>query len=336
MKIVFFGTPDFAVPTLRCLLEAQQIEVLGVVTQPDKRRGRGNQLNPSPVKVLALEHHLPLWQPSRLKRDTATLTALQATQADAFVVVAYGQLLSPDILAMPRLGCLNVHGSLLPQYRGAAPMQWSLYNGDRLTGITTMLMERGMDTGPMLLKQELPIGLFDRLEDLSHQLSHLGAELLLETLKQLPTGQLIPIPQDESEATYAPLLKKTDFHLDWQRPAIALHHQVRGFYANCITSFQGQPLKILKTVPLDSESQPEFPAELNPLIPLCSTLTTSQGDPGEIVALWKNWGPVVQTGAGCLLLHQVQPSGKRPQSGWDWVNGSRLSQGMKLTTLQTE
>lgn len=335
MKIVFFGTPEFAVPTLRGLLEAENIEVVGVVTQPDKRRGRGNQLNPSPVKEVALEYPLPLWQPSRLKRDTETLAALQATHADAFVVVAYGQLLSPAVLAMPKLGCINVHGSLLPQYRGAAPMQWGLYQGDRLTGITTMLMDQGMDTGPMLLRQEVEIGLFDSLAEVSQRLSHLGADLLLQTLEQLQAGQLQPIPQEESQATYAPLLKKTDFWLDWQRPAIALHHQVRGFYANCMTEFQGQILKVFKTVPLDFDSQQLFPDSLQPLIPLCSNLPT-QGEPGEIVALWKNWGPVIQTGQGFLLLHQVQPPGKRPQSGWDWVNGSRLSLGMKLLTRPAE
>ncbi|NES83985.1 MAG: methionyl-tRNA formyltransferase, partial [Moorea sp. SIO2B7] len=159
MRVVFFGTPQFALPCLEGLLNHPEFEVVGVVTQPDKRRGRGNQLIPSPVKSIALAHKLPVWQPQRLKKHRETLTQLRQVKADAFVVVAYGQILSQEILDMPTAGCINVHGSILPKYRGAAPIQWCLYNGEAQTGITTMLMDAGMDTGAMLLKAYTPIRL---------------------------------------------------------------------------------------------------------------------------------------------------------------------------------
>ena len=229
MKIVFFGTPQFAVPTLRKLLEHPDTEVVAVVTQPDKRRGRGSKTQPSAVKQLALEHEVPVWQPKRIKRDRETLDNLQATQADAFVVVAYGQIFSSEILNLPRLGCINVHGSLLPQYRGAAPIQWSIANGDRTTGITTMLMDVGMDTGDMLLKTETEIGLLDNALDLAVTLSNQGADLLLETLLKLEQA-ITPIPQDDDRATYARLIEKSDFAIDWSNKAIDIHNQVRGFF----------------------------------------------------------------------------------------------------------
>ncbi|NEQ21603.1 MAG: methionyl-tRNA formyltransferase, partial [Microcoleus sp. SIO2G3] len=167
MRVVFFGTPQFAVPSLERLVNHPKFEVLGVVTQPDKRRGRGNQLTPSPVKAVALTHQLPVWQPKRVKKNAETLTQLSQTEADVFVVVAYGQILSQEILDMPKLGCINVHGSILPKYRGAAPIQWCLYHGETETGITTMLMDAGMDTGAMLLKAYTPIQLLDN----AHQLA---------------------------------------------------------------------------------------------------------------------------------------------------------------------
>ncbi|MFQ3679827.1 MAG: methionyl-tRNA formyltransferase, partial [Pseudanabaenaceae cyanobacterium] len=192
MRIVFFGTPTFAVPTLEALLRSSH-EVLGVITQPDARRGRGNQLSPSPVKAVALAAGLPIWQPPRLKKDPEVLAILNNLAADGFVVVAYGQILPPAVLALPRQGCINVHGSLLPKYRGAAPIQWSLANGETETGVTTMLMDAGIDTGAMLLKAATPIDPADNAETLSDRLAQLGARLLLETLDRLP--QLTPIPQ---------------------------------------------------------------------------------------------------------------------------------------------
>ncbi|NJK52310.1 MAG: methionyl-tRNA formyltransferase, partial [Leptolyngbyaceae cyanobacterium SU_3_3] len=251
MKIVFFGTPQFAVPTLEALLAHPDCEVVAIVTQPDKRRGRGGELSASPIKSVALTHRLPVWQPKSIKKDAETLEKLQSAQADSFVVVAYGQILSQAILEMPKLGCVNVHGSLLPKYRGAAPIQWCLYHGETETGITTMQMDAGMDTGAMLLKAVLPIALLDNAHDVAAKLATIGADLLIETL--LKRGEIQAIAQNDSQATYAPLIKKPDYALNWTRSAIDLHNQIRGFFPNCVTSFRGTILKIITSAPLTSQ-----------------------------------------------------------------------------------
>jgi methionyl-tRNA formyltransferase len=330
MRIVFFGTPQFAVPTLESLLKHPDIEVVAVVTQPDKKRGRGNQMLPSAVKKVALEHNLTIWQPKRIKKDRETLDKLQAIDADAFVVVAYGQILSPEILAMPKLGCINVHGSLLPQYRGAAPIQWSICNGDTKTGITTMLMDRGMDTGDMLLKTETPIQLLDNAHQVAATLASQGASLLIETLFKLEKQQIQPIPQDDSLATYARLIDKSDFLIDWSLSNIAIHDRVRGFYPNCVARLQDKNLKIMETVPVGEVYFPQLPPEFNILSQKWSELSSLKGEVGEIVANLKNSGPLIQTGHGLLLLSQVQLAGKRSQSGWDFINGMRLAVGTRL------
>ncbi|WP_448602595.1 methionyl-tRNA formyltransferase [Thermoleptolyngbya sp.] len=327
MRLVFFGTPQFAVPSLERLLSQSGVEVLAVVTQPDKRRGRGSELMPSPVKAIALQHDLPIWQPTRVKKDAETLDNLRRTQADAFIVVAYGQILSPEILDMPRLGCINAHGSLLPKYRGAAPIQWSLYHGEPETGITTMLMDAGMDTGPMLLKVTTPIGEFENAQDLARTLAAQAADLLIDTLLGLDQGTIQPIPQDDAQATYAPLIQKQDYLLDWNRGAIALHNQVRGFYPNCLTHFRGQPLKVLSTVPLTSPPNVTIPDSVQALHADWQPRLAAPEAPGTIVGLLKNHGVLVNTAEGLLLLLTVQPSGKRPQSSWDWANGARLAIG---------
>ncbi|MBD2305809.1 methionyl-tRNA formyltransferase [Chroococcidiopsis sp. FACHB-1243] len=326
MKIIFFGTPEFAVPTLEKLLSHPEFDVVAVVTQPDKRRGRGNELTPSPVKTVATARQLPVWQPSRVKKDAETLNLLKQSGADFFVVVAYGQILSQQILDLPRLGCINVHGSILPKYRGAAPIQWCLYNGETETGITTMLMDAGMDTGAMLLKAYTPIHILDNAYDLAARLSTLGADLLIETLLQLASQAIAPIPQNNDEATYAPLIKKENYALDWSKTAIALHNQIRGFYPNCTATFRDRALKILATVPLDAAYTSQLPPDLQQLTHNFSDLSSDRR-PGEIVQTVKGIGAVIQTGAGLLLLREVQPAGKRPQSGWDFVNGNRLTVG---------
>lgn len=330
MKIVFFGTPQFAVPTLNKLLEHPDFEVAAVVTQPDKIRGRGSKTQPSAVKKIAIEHALTVWQPNRIKKDRETLANLKAVGADAFIVVAYGQILSSEILEMPKLGCINVHGSLLPQYRGAAPIQWSIVNGARTTGITTMLMDVGMDTGDMLLKAETKIGLLDNALDLAITLSNQGANLLVETLLQLERGEITPIPQDDSQATYARLIDKSDFAIDWTKEAIAIHNQVRGFYPNCFAISHGTKLKISATVPLTREAIEDLPEEYRNIAQQYPELFSLTGKPGEIVKNIKNYGPLVQTGSGLLLLKQVQLAGKRFQSGWDFVNGMRIEAGTAI------
>lgn len=334
MKIVFFGTPQFAVPSLEYLLSHPNFEVLAVVTQPDKRRGRGTQLTPSPIKTVALKHKLPIWQPKSIKRNREILDELQATQADAFVVVAYGQILSQEILDMPRLGCINAHGSLLPRYRGAAPIQWCLYHGEPRTGITTMLMDAGMDTGAMLLKADTAIGLLDNSLDLAETLAIAAADLLVETLVQLENQKIEPVPQPNDQATNAPLIQKQDYQLDWSRSAIALHNQTRGFFPNCVTTFRGKQLKVTATAPL----QPEYRSSLMEVLGdieqnwpwLFTRLDYTSVQPGEIVDILKGQGPVIQTGKGLLLLREVQLAGKRSQPGWDFANGNRLEVGERL------
>jgi len=326
MKVVFFGTPQFAVPTLEKLLSHPDFDVVAVVTQPDKRRGRGNELIPSPVKTVAMAQQLPVWQPPRVKKDPETLNLLEQSKADFFVVAAYGQILSPQILNLPRLGCINVHGSILPKYRGAAPIQWCLYNGETETGITTMLMDAGMDTGAMLLKAHTPIHILDNAYDLAARLSTLGADLLVETLLKLENQAIEPVPQDNDKATYAPLIKKEHYVIDWSKTAIALHNQIRGFYPNCTATFRAQTLKILATAPLDATYRSQLPPDLQQIIHNLSDLSSDRS-PGEIVQIIKGIGAAIQTGAGLLLLREVQPAGKRPQSGWDFVNGNRLTVG---------
>lgn len=330
MKIVFFGTPQFAVPSLQHLLHHPDFEVAAVVTQPDKRRGRGGKVMPSAVKKAAAEADsaMPIWQPARVKKDAETLAKLEALEADAFVVIAYGQILSPEILAMPRLGCINAHGSILPKYRGAAPIQWCLHEGEAETGVTTMLMDAGMDTGPMLLTETVPIGLLDNAWQVAEKLAHISASLLPKTLESLAQQTVQPVAQNSDQATYAPLIGKDDYVLDWDKGAKALHDQVRGFYPNCVTQFRENPLKVVATMPLGQGYWEGLPDDLKGVRSLYESATlNSNSAPGTFVAILKNYGPVVQSGNGHLLLREVKPAGKKAQSGWDFANGSRVEVG---------
>ncbi len=320
MKIVFLGTPQFAVVTLEKILAQPELEVVGVVTQPDRKRGRGNQLWPSPVKTVAVENQLAVQQPTRIKKSPETIDWLRSLQPDILVVVAYGQILSPEILAIPRLGCINVHGSLLPAYRGAAPIQRCLVDGLTETGITTMLMDAGMDTGAILLTTTVPIGLFTNAQELGETLATAGANLLIQTLQQLPN--LTPQPQDHSQATYAALIQKSDWLIDWQQGAIELHHQIQGFYPNCYFLLGNQPVKVLATSPLVA---PYWTSDLPTDLAAVAA--------GSIAGIIKGQGPVVQTKEGYLLLRQVQPPGKKPQSGADFVNGSRITVGLFMAQV---
>jgi len=320
MKIVFFGTPEFAVPSLKRLLSQPDFEVLAVVTQPDKKRGRGSKVTPSPVKAMAqvAAPNCPIWQPARIKKDAETLTALAALNADAFVVIAYGQILSQEILDMPRLGCINAHGSILPEYRGAAPIQWCLHNGEYETGVTTMLMDAGMDTGPMLMTEALPIALLDNAWQVAEKLADLSAEMIPITLQKLQQQMIRPTPQDDDRATYAPLIGKADYELDWTKSAKALHDQVRGFYPNCTTQFRNSLLKVSATVPLGSPYWEKLSGELAAVRSRYEaanlSLNSSDAPPGTLIAMLKNYGPVVQTGSGHLLLYEVKPAGKKALS----------------------
>lgn len=341
MKLVFFGTPQFAVPSLERLAAHGDFQVAAIVSQPDRRRGRGGKVTSSPVKAAGLKVGCPIWQPERIKRDPETLQRLHQLQADAFVVVAYGQILSPEILAMPSLGCINAHGSILPDYRGAAPIQWSLYHGETVTGVTTMQMDAGMDTGPMLLKETLPIGIFDNAREIADRLSRLSAELLINTLLKLKAQLIRPVPQEDAKASYAPLIQKADYLINWQRSALEIHNQVRGFYPSCVTQCREQPLKVQATLPLIDAIWGQLPPEWAPL-QAAYLQQISAGEafiepsraqasrPGTLMGVIKNYGPVVATGSGHLLLRTVQPAGKKAQSGWDFANGNRLVTGETL------
>jgi methionyl-tRNA formyltransferase len=328
MRIVFFGTPQFAIPTLEKLFSQPEFQVVGVVSQPDKIRGRGNQVIPSPIASLALARQIPLLQPARIKKDLDAIEALRHFDADVFVVIAYGQILSQEILDLPKLGCINVHGSLLPHYRGAAPIQRCLTDGVTVTGITTMLMDAGMDTGSMLLKSETPVSLWDNADGLAARLAISGANLLVDTLLKL--GEITPIPQEHSAATYAPPIQKSEYPIDWTRSSLALHDLIRGFYPNCVTTFRAQPLKIIATTPSEIQTADDLPPEIHKLQSELAALDSIDTTPGTVIKIVKGWGPIVQTGSGCLLLREVQLPSKRPQSGADLVNGTRLAVGEVL------
>lgn len=298
-RVVFMGSPMFAVPTLRAL--AAHYPVVGVVTQPDRPAGRGKKLTPPPVKTVAQELGLPVMQPRRLRAPEA-FAQLQAWAPDLIVVAAYGQILRPNVLALPRYGCLNVHASLLPRWRGASPIQHAILAGDRETGVTIMLMDEGLDTGPILSQRAIPIAPEDTGATLSEKLASLGAELLLETLPAYLSGALQPRPQPEEGVTYAPLLKKEDGRLDCHQPAEVLARQVRAFDpwpGTFLTPWRGGALKVLEAVAVQ---------ELSP-------------GPG-VRLVWQGF-PAVGTSAGILVLRRVQPAGKRPMPGDAFLRGAR-------------
>ena len=227
LRVIFMGTPDFAVPSLAAL--ADKTEIICVVTQPDRPKGRGHKFLPPPVKIFAQENNLPIIQPVKVKAPEV-VEQLAALKPDLIVVVAFGQILSQKILDIPRFGCINVHASLLPKYRGAAPIEWAIINGETVTGITTMQMNAGLDTGDILLKSEVKISAEMILPELRERLMTVGADLLLKTLYKLQMGELQPIKQDDSLSTYAPLLKKDTGLIDWKKSAREIHNLIRGLY----------------------------------------------------------------------------------------------------------
>ena len=292
------GSPEFAVPTLLAL--ARDYPVVGVVTQPDRPAGRGRKPTPPPVKRLALELGIPVMQPRRLRAPEA-FEQLRAWQPDLIVVAAYGQILRPNVLQLPLYGCINVHASLLPRWRGASPIQHAILHGDAETGITIMLMDEGMDTGPILAQEALPIAPDDTAGTLSPKLSALGALLLLETIPGYLTGATQPQPQPEEGVTYAPLLKKEDGRLNFTEPAAALARRVRAFnpWPGTFTEWQGKLLKIHRA---HAAAQP------------------SPGTGEHLIVAGK---PAIGTGEGVLVLDEVQPAGKKPMPGEVFLRGAR-------------
>jgi len=309
-RVLFMGSPQFAIPTLRALLQGYQ--VVGVVTQPDRPSGRGRQLQPPPVKVLAQARGLPVLQPASLRSPEA-IAALQALRPDVIVVAAFGQILRPAVLDLPPFGCLNVHASLLPRWRGAAPIAAAILAGDETSGITVMRMDPGLDTGPILRQRALPIAPDDTSESLGEKLAQLGADLLLDTLPDWLARKILPQPQDNTLATFAPQLEKEQGHVDWSEPADAIARRVRAFHPwpGTFTTWQGAPLRILRA---SAESA-----------------SASRGEgalPGTVEATPD--GPVVVTGRGRLRLIEVQPAGKRPMPADAFVRGARGFLGSRL------
>lgn len=298
-RIVFMGSPEFAVPTLRLL--AQNYPVIGVVTQPDRPAGRGQALTPPPVKLLAIELGIALIQPPRLRQPEA-MEQLRRWSPDLIVVAAFGQILRPEVLDLPPLGCLNVHASLLPRWRGAAPISAAILAGDALTGVTIMRMDAGVDTGPILSQRTEAIRPDDTTATLSQRLAMLGAELLIETLPGYLSGEIRPQPQDDALATYAPMLKKEDGMLDFGRSAVELERRVRAFqpWPGAYMEWSNGPLKVLKAA---VDEAPQI------------------ASPGQ--RLVHHGLPAVQTAHGLLLLEEVQPAGKKPMSGKAFLQGAR-------------
>jgi methionyl-tRNA formyltransferase len=314
MTIVFMGTSEFSVPTLRILLE-NSYDVCVVVTQPDRPKGRGQKVVPSPVKVLAERYKIPVLQPKKVRMPEVQ-QILRDIAPDVIVVVAYGQILPESILQIPKFGCINVHASLLPKYRGAAPIQWAIIQGETETGITTMFMDKGMDTGDMLLQTKISIDKEDTAGTLHDKLSQLGAELLLQTLQHLEKGAITPIPQNHDLATYAPLLKKENGYINWQEPAAQICDKVRGLFPwpGAYTYFQGKIVKLLK-VKVKQMS-----------------VKVSSPTPGTVVALDNIAGPVIATGEGYIQILEIQPENKKPMHCSDFCRGYHLAVGDRLDT----
>jgi methionyl-tRNA formyltransferase len=302
MRIVFFGTPTFAVPSLKALLQSGE-EVVAVVTRTDKKRGRDRIPSPPPVKEFALHRKIKVLQPTDIK-EPAFLDELSAIEPEIIVVVAYGKILSLPILKLPHLGCVNVHASLLPKYRGAAPIQWALINGEKKTGVTTMLMDEGLDTGNILLQAEAEITDEDNTETLSKRLSEMGASLLLKTIKGFKDSSLKPLPQG-GNPSYAPPLKKDDGRLDWSKSAIEIFNFVRGMYPwPCAYCYLSQErIKITRVNVLEGS-----------------------GLPGRVEKVSK-CELIVGTGKGLLSIIELQPEGRKPMSAKAFLQGRRLLGG---------
>lgn len=308
MRVVFMGTPEFALPSLDAVIESGH-EVAAVVTQPDRPRGRGHHVQPTPVALRAAEVGLPLYKPKAV-RHPEFIHAMRALAPDAVVLVAFGQLIPPELLNLPPLGCINLHPSLLPRHRGASPVHAPILAGESRTGVTTMYMDEGLDTGDIILQEEVEIGPWENAGDLHDRLSVLGARLLRETLDLVAEGKAPRRPQDASRATYAPKVQKVE--IDWSLPAERVARLIRGLSPSpgAFTYLGDQRIKPLRAAALVDDGGPE-------------------GDPGEIVGVQGD-ALVVACGAGRVAVTELQPEGKRPMSGADFARGQRLSPGRKL------
>ena len=311
MRVVFMGTPGFAVGTLKALLEAGH-DVAAVVTQPDKPKGRGKELLMTPVKAEAVKHDIPVFQPERVRKNEEFLEELKKLAPDVIVVVAFGQLLPVSVLTLPKYGCVNVHASLLPMYRGAAPLQWVIINGEKVSGVTTMQMDKGLDTGDMLLKEEVAIEPKETYETYHDKLSVVGAQLLIKTLDGLEAGTITPVKQ-EGDTCYASMIDKSRGNLDFTRPAVELERLMRGLDpAPAAYSFlDGKLLKLFGADVVDSDK--EYSAQ----------------ECGIITNITKNTFDIT-TGAGVLRVNEVQLEGKKRMDAASFLRGCRLTEGTAL------
>ncbi|MGQ0792924.1 MAG: methionyl-tRNA formyltransferase [Deltaproteobacteria bacterium] len=303
MRIVFMGTPEFAIPSLEALMRSDD-EVVAVVCQPDKPKGRGLALSPPPTKILAEKGGIAVLQPAKVRTEEFH-RELSALKPDVICTAAYGKILPKNILDIPPMGCLNVHASLLPKLRGAAPINWAIIRGQSATGITTMIMDEGMDTGDMLLSREIPINADDTGETLSEKLSSIGAELLIETIILLKSSRLTPAQQNHAEATYAPMLRKEDGAVDWSKSAVEIENLVRGAipWPSAYTGLEGRMLKIFK-----------------------AQVCEGSGSAGEVIKADRKTLRVA-TGAGVLALLEVQIEGGRRLGIEDFLRGKRVREG---------
>ncbi len=300
MRILFMGTPDFAVPSLEALLAAGH-QVVGVFTQPDKPKNRGMKLQPPPVKVCALAHDIPVFQPTKL-RDGTALAQIQELAPDLIVVAAYGRILPQEILDYPRLGCINVHSSLLPKYRGSAPIHWAILNGDQESGVTIMKMVLALDAGDILAQRATPIDPDETVEDLHDRLADLGAQLLPETVEKLADGTAVAIPQAEDQVTLAPMLSRALSPMDWTRPARELHNQVRGLipWPAAVTQLNGVRCKVFSTTVVEE--------------------STGKA-PGRVIAADKKGLKIACGGGTVLQINELQADGGKRLKAADYLRG---------------
>lgn len=312
MRIVFMGTPEFAVPSLRALCEGGY-DVVGVFTQPDRPKGRGNKVVASPVKQFAAEKGVPVFQPQRIRKDG--VEDLKFLSPDLCVTAAFGQILSQEILDIPRVGTINVHASLLPRHRGSAPINWAIMQGDATVGVTTMMTDKGIDTGDMLLKAETPYIPGETAGELTLRLAELGASLLLDTLKQLESGRLERIPQDEARMTYDPMLTKEMGVIDWTQRAADIVNRIHGLnpWPGCSTVVDGGRLKLLR-----------------------AEVANGAGQPGEIIAADARQGLVIAAGEGAVRVKELQAPGGKPMSSKDYLRGHPMQVGMVLKEEDTD
>jgi methionyl-tRNA formyltransferase len=311
LRIVFCGTPEFAVPSLRRLAERPEFSIEAVITQPDRPRGRGQHVSCSPVKETGLQLGLNVYQPETIKSESSQ-EFLKSLAPDAVVIIAYGQIIPGRLLIIPRLGWLNLHGSLLPHYRGAAPIHWAIANGETITGLTTMQIDKGMDTGPTLLRREVTIGPDETAPELAARLSTIGADLVAESLLQFARGEISPSPQDSQDATYAPILKREDGRIDWSLPAPQIYNRMRGFtpWPGSYSSFRGQTCNIW--------GRPETPSP-----------TGAPSAPGEIFPAAKEMYAMCGDET-CLKLESIQLEGRKKISAREFANGARLVPGERF------